>query len=55
MLRQYYLSNDLFSPIGKAQRINKKNLRKLLFGAANSPHVAYWRGKGALPLSAGAT
>jgi hypothetical protein len=31
--------------IGEAQRI-KKNLRKLLIGAANSPRFAYWRSEG---------
>jgi hypothetical protein len=32
--------------IGEAQRI-KKNPRKLLIGATNSPRFAYWRGEGA--------
>jgi hypothetical protein len=32
--------------IGEAQQI-KKNPRKLLIGAANSPRFAYWRSEGA--------
>jgi hypothetical protein len=34
------------SPKGKAQQ-KKKNPRKLLIGAMNSPRFAYWHGEGA--------
>jgi hypothetical protein len=46
MLRQYYWRCDPFSA-NRRSAANKKNLRKLLIGAANSLHFAYWRSEGA--------
>jgi hypothetical protein len=44
MLRQYYRLCDSYSA-NRRSAANKKNPRKLVIGAANSPRFAYMRGK----------
>jgi hypothetical protein len=47
ILHQYYWHCDPFSANRQSTANGKKNPRKLLIGAANSPRFAYWRSEGA--------